>query len=242
VENNSMSFSVNQDLDVHSKSFDAFVSYMESSNDFWIIKDHDSRFVYANEIMIYYSGLPKGFNIEGRLDSECPAPWSEFEDIIQANDKNVMESQKTIPVLNTFTYGGREKIVQPFMLEVTPLIKEGKSIGIVGRGKKLDIYSMYHFVENNIHPSSLTFGNPTDQFTDREFDIVFFAMQSLGEKEISKKLNLSHRTVENRLQEIYHKLKINSLGQLKEYCIKQGYDKYAPTRFINPNPYIPLIP
>ncbi|MEQ2016289.1 helix-turn-helix transcriptional regulator, partial [Photorhabdus bodei] len=39
MKDNTMSFSVNKDLDVHSKSFDAFISYMENSNDFWAIKD-----------------------------------------------------------------------------------------------------------------------------------------------------------------------------------------------------------
>ncbi|TDB55635.1 helix-turn-helix transcriptional regulator [Photorhabdus luminescens] len=236
---NTMSFSVNKDLDVHSKSFDAFISYMENSNDFWVIKDNESRFVYANDTMIYYSGLPKGFNIEGRLDGECPAPWSEFENIIQANDKNVITSQKTIPVLNTLAYGGREKIIQPFLVNVTPLMKDGKCIGIVGHGKKLEIYSMYHF-ENNIHPDSLTFGTPTDLFTDREFDIVFFALQSLSAKDIARKLGITYRTVQSRLHIIYQKIGINSLSQLKEYCRGKGYDNYAPTRFINPNPYIPL--
>lgn len=239
MESKCMKFSINKDLDVHSNSFDAFIAYMEHSKDFWIIKDYESRFVYANETMIHYSGLPKGFNIEGLLDSECPAPWSEFEDVIQKNDKNVMENKKTIPVLNTFVYGGRDKIVQPFMLEVTPLIKDGKSIGIVGRGKKLEIFSMYH-LENNKLPDSLSFGKPTDLFTDREFDVVFFALQSLSAKEIAKRLNISPGTVENYLHSIYEKTGVSALNQLIEYCRNNGYDKYAPNKFINPHPYIPL--
>ncbi len=239
MKDKSMNFSVNKDLDIHSENFDTFISYMENSNDFWAIKDNESRFVYANDIMIYYSGLPKGFNIEGRLDGECPAPWAEFEDIIQANEKNVRISQKTIPVLNTLTYGGREKIIQPFLVNVTPLMKDGKCIGVVGHGRKLEIYSMYHF-ENNIHPESLTFGKPTDLFTDREFDIVFFALQSLSAKDIAKKLGITYRTVQSRLHIIYQKIGINSLSQLKEYCRGKGYNNYAPTRFINPNPYITL--
>ncbi|WP_118986781.1 helix-turn-helix transcriptional regulator [Photorhabdus sp. CRCIA-P01] len=239
MKDNTMSFSINKDLDVHSKSFDAFISYMENSNDFWVIKDNESRFVYVNDVAFYYSNLPKGFNMEGRLDSECPAPWAEFTDIIQANERNVRISQKTIPVLNTLTYGGREKMIQPFLVDITPLMKDGKCIGVVGHGKKLQIYSMYHF-ENNIHPDSLTFGTPTDLFTDREFDIIFFALQSLSAKDIARKLGITYRTVQSRLQFIYQKIGINSLSQLKEYCRGKGYDNYAPTRFINPNPYIPL--
>ncbi|MBS9437797.1 helix-turn-helix transcriptional regulator [Photorhabdus noenieputensis] len=239
MNDKTMSFSVNKDLDIHSENFDAFISYMENSNDVWVIKDKEHRFIYANDTMIHYSGLPKGFNIEGKLDGECPAPWSEFEDIIQANDNNVMTSQKTIPVLHTFTYVGKEKIIQPFLVNVTPLMKDGECIGVVSHGKKLEIYSMYHF-ENNIHPESLTFGKPTDLFTDREFDIVFFALQSLSAKDIARKLGITYRTVQSRLQFIYQKIGINSLSQLKEYCRGKGYDNYAPTRFINHNPYIPL--
>ncbi len=240
METEIMSFSVNNELDVHSTSFDAFISYMDTSTDFWVIKDAESRFVYGNDVMLHYSGLPKGFDIKGKLDSECPAPWSEHEEVIQANDKNVMARKQTIPVLNTFTFGGKEKKIQPFLLEITPLIKEGRSIGIVGRGKKLEIYSMYHF-ENGFYPETLSFGPPDKLFTDQEFNVIFFTLQSMSAKEIAKKLNLSHRTIENKLAIIYQKIDINSLVQLKEYCRAHGYYNYAPTLYINPNSYIPLV-
>lgn len=149
---------------------------MANSNELWIIKDHESRFVYFNDYGLHYNGLPKGFNYEGKLDSECPVFWSEFADIIQASDKNVMDSQKIIPILNTLIYGGRKKQIQSFLFEGTPLIKEGKSIGVINRGKKLELYSMYH-LENNKPPEPISFGNPTNLFTTREFDVVFFAMQ-----------------------------------------------------------------
>lgn len=243
MEKQYMEFTVNEDLNVRSKSFDAFISYMENSNEWWYIKDHNSRFIYMNECGIFYSGLPKGFNVEGRLDSECPAPWSEIQDVIQANDRNVMESQKTIPTLFTFmhsvTHGSKDKMITPWMADVTPLIKDGKSIGVVGRAKKVEIYSMYH-LENNKCPESITFGNPTRLFTDREFDVIFFALQSLSAKEIARRLNLSYRSVENYLHNIYEKAGVSALNQLVEYCRNRGYDKYAPDRLINPNPYLPL--
>ncbi len=239
MKDKNMSFSVNKDLDVHSKSFDAFISYMENCNEFWYIKDKESRFIYMNDYGLHHSGLPKGFNVEGKLDSECPVYWSEVADIIQSNDRRVMEEKKVIPTLITFIYGGRDKIIQPFMAHVAPLIKNGESIGVVGKARKLEVFSMYH-MEINKPPESLSFGNPTEIFTDREFDIVFFALQSLSAKDIARKLDISYRTVQSRLQIIYQKIGINSLSQLKEYCRGKGYDNYAPTRFINPNPYIPL--
>ncbi|XBS69216.1 helix-turn-helix transcriptional regulator [Acerihabitans sp. KWT182] len=240
MDSSYMSFAINKDSDFRSKTFGAFISYMGNCNEFWYIKDHEHRFIYMNEYAKYYSGLPKRFDPEGKLDSECPAPWSEIEDIIQANDKNVMDTRKMIPTLMTFLYGGREKLIQPFMADVTPLIVEGKSIGVVGRAKKLEIYSMYHF-ENNKLPDSLCFGNPTDLFTDREFDVVFFAMQSLSTKAIAKRLDISPDSVKKYLQSIYEKTGVSARSQLIEYCRSKGYDKFAPNKFINPNPYIPLV-
>lgn len=239
MNDSSMKFSINKDLDVRSNSFDAFISYMENSSDLWAIKNVESRFVYVNDIAMQYNGLPKNFNIEGKLDSECPAPWSEFSELIQETDKSVMDKQRPIPVLNTFVYGGRNKLVQPFMVEVTPLIREGRSIGVVVRGKKLEIFSMYH-LEKTKFPETLSFGNPSNLFTDREFDVVFFAMQSLSRKEIAKRLDISPNTVEKYLNKIYEKTGVSALSQLIDYCRNNGYDKYAPNKFINPVPYIPL--
>ncbi|MEA9390052.1 helix-turn-helix transcriptional regulator [Acerihabitans sp. TG2] len=239
MESKCMDFSVSEDAKFRSTSYDALIAFMEHSNEFWYIKDHEHRFIYINNYAIYYSGLPKGYNPEGKLDSECPAPWSEIADVIQANDKNVMDSQKVIPTLMTFVYGGKEQLIQPFMADVTPLIKNGTSIGVVGRAKRLEIYSMYH-MENNRSPESLCFGNPTDLFTDREFDVVFFAMQSLSAKEIAKRLKVSPNTVSKYLQSVYEKIGVSALSQLIEFCRNQGYDKYVPHKFIITHPYMPL--
>lgn len=125
------------------------------------------------------------------------------------------------------------------MADVSPLIEEGKSIGVVGRAKKLEIYSMYH-LENNRLPDALSFGKPTDLFTDREFDVVFFAMQSLSAKAIAKRLNITANCVKMHLQSIYLKAGVSAKSQLVDYCRNKGYDKYAPNKFFNPNPYMPL--
>jgi len=234
-----MNFSIDNDSDVRQNTFGTLISYMKSSNELWYIKDHEHRFIYANELDIYYSGLPKGYNIEGKLDNECPAPWSEIADVIQANDKNVMDSQKTIPTLMTFVYGGSKKIIQPFLADITPLIENGKSVGVVGRAKKLEIFSMYHH-EQGRSPASLSFGNPSDLFTDREFDVVFYAIQSLSAKDIARRLAISPNTVKKYLLSVYEKIGVSAVSQLIEYCRCHGYDNYAPSRFISTHSYIPL--
>jgi len=234
-----MNFSIGKNIDIRSKDFGAFISYMQNSNEYWYITDHENRCIFINNYGFHYSGLPKGFNPEGKLASECPAFWSEFADVIQANHKNVMDSQQTIPTLMTCIYGGREKLVETFISEVTPLIENGQSIGVVGRAKKLEIFSMYH-LEQDRCPTSLQFGNPTDLFTDREFDVVFYAIQSLSAKEIARRLAISPNTVKKYLLSVYEKIGVSALSQLIEYCRCHGYDNYAPSRFMSTQPYIPL--
>lgn len=237
-----MNFSIKGDLDVRANTFVAFISYMKNSNEYWYIKNHESRIIFINDYGLHYSGLPKGFNPEGKLDSECPVFWSEVADVIRANDKNVMDSQKTIPTLFNAIYGGREKLIQPFMVEVTPLIEDGKSIGVVRLARKLEMYSMcssYHLTHGQ-GQASIRQTYPTDLFTDREFDVVFYAMQSLSAQDIARRLAVSPTTVREQLQSVFERVDVSTLSQLIEYCRCHGYDNYAPSRFNSTETYIPL--
>ncbi len=234
-----MEFSLKPGIHVRSNSYEAFISHMEQCNDLWAIKDHESRFVYVNKSFLYYNNLPKKFNIEGRLDSECPAPWSEIADIIQTNDSTVMQRQKSVDVLTNFIHGRKEKIIQPFLANIVPLMQNGKSIGIIGRAKKLDLYSMYDFEQEQYSPMG-DFYNPDRLFNDREFDVVFLVLQSLSMTEIANKLDISSDSVDLYMQNIYHKTGVYDVPNLVEFCIKNGYHKFAPYRFDNPKPYIPL--
>ncbi|BGI53591.1 MAG: hypothetical protein HamCj_19440 [Candidatus Hamiltonella defensa (Ceratovacuna japonica)] len=73
---------------------------------------------------------------------------------------------------------------------------------------------------------------PVDTFTEKELDIIFYAFQKLSLKDIATKLCLSHRTVENRLQRIYDKIKVNSLEGLIEYCHTTGLDHHVPKKWL----------
>jgi DNA-binding NarL/FixJ family response regulator len=73
---------------------------------------------------------------------------------------------------------------------------------------------------------------PVNGFTKKELEVIFFLLQSFKAKEIGQKLNLSHRTIENKLQLIYGKANVNSLNAFKEYCKAEGFDRYVPEWFI----------
>lgn len=220
--------------------FDVFITFMQQSNDIWYIKDQDSRFHYINDCGLHYFSLPKGFNPEGKLDSECPTYLSEYTDVIQANDRTVMNSQKVLSMLFTSVYGGKHKSVQPFILDVTPLIKDDKSIGVIGTAKKVNIFSMLH-LEKKKYSNSLVFGNPSELFTDKEFNVAFYVLQSLSVREIANRLTISPNTVKKYLQSLYEKTGVSAQSQFIEYCRSRGYDEYAPNNFMCKQPYKPLV-
>ncbi|WP_407079678.1 helix-turn-helix transcriptional regulator [Candidatus Williamhamiltonella defendens] len=67
---------------------------------------------------------------------------------------------------------------------------------------------------------------PQTLFTEKELDVIFYALQKLSSKDIATKLSLLHRTVENRLQRMYEKMEVNSLAGLIEYCHTNALNNY----------------
>jgi len=56
-----MKLSINKDIDIRLNIL--MLSYMNHGNDFGVIKDKESRFVYANKATINYSNFSKGLYI-----------------------------------------------------------------------------------------------------------------------------------------------------------------------------------
>ncbi|WP_240313741.1 hypothetical protein [Candidatus Fukatsuia symbiotica] len=61
-----------QRITVDSLELFSFKSFMEISGQPWGVRDNESRYVYANEAALDVFDLPVNFDIEGRLDNECP--------------------------------------------------------------------------------------------------------------------------------------------------------------------------
>ncbi|WP_041867195.1 response regulator transcription factor [Sodalis glossinidius] len=63
-------------------------------------------------------------------------------------------------------------------------------------------------------------------------EIIFWARQKLAAKDIARRLNISYRTIKNRLRTIYQKIGVHSLSELIDYCYAAGLDSYIPSNFI----------
>ncbi|HDL7956370.1 TPA: PAS domain-containing protein [Yersinia enterocolitica] len=223
-----------KDLIVESLNSLPLISIMEYSHEPWVVRDCQSRYVYINQAGLDFLSLPPDFDIEGRLDDECPADWAEFAAQYQENDRKAEKAGKRVAIISTHFYG-RDKILEPWYLPRFPIYnKSGECIGTLTNTSKLNFISLSQYVNRNT-PSVLTLTPPTDLFNEMELEVIFFILQPMTVKMVAKRLFLSHRTVENKLQRLYEKAGVGSLNMFREYCGNIGLDLYIPPRFVKPN-------
>jgi DNA-binding NarL/FixJ family response regulator len=64
--------------------------------------------------------------------------------------------------------------------------------------------------------------------TEREIEILQLVAQGASNKEIAKKLEISEKTVRNRLSVIFDKLHINNRTEAALYALREGYAQLSP--------------
>ena len=230
-----MSFSA-EGLNIKASNLDELISHIEHSDDCWIIKDREYNFIYMNKVDKHYLDLPENYNVEGKSIGELPVIHSDHQDLIHIYYDTVLKNKKDISCLTNTKYGGKNKYIQPFIGVTSPLYKGEEIFGIIGKLRKLDFYTPEHFI-NNRPPDTIQFGNPSELFTDREFEVIFYALQHLSAKETAKKLGITSKGVETHIHNIYMRAGIGSRRQLTALCRDKGYDRYVPEKFLDTVPF-----
>jgi DNA-binding NarL/FixJ family response regulator len=69
-----------------------------------------------------------------------------------------------------------------------------------------------------------TVADGTPRLTDRETEVLRLVAKGLSYKQIADRLVLSHRTVQNHVQNTLRKLQLHNRVQLVRYAIEQGLD------------------
>ena len=65
----------------------------------------------------------------------------------------------------------------------------------------------------------------TPRLTDRETEVLRLVAKGMSYKQIAERLVLSHRTVQNHVQNTLRKLQLHNRVQLVRYAIEQGLDE-----------------
>jgi DNA-binding NarL/FixJ family response regulator len=68
-------------------------------------------------------------------------------------------------------------------------------------------------------------GSDTPRLTERETEVLRLVAKGLSYKQIAERLYLSHRTVQNHVQNTLGKLQLHNRVQLVRYAIEHGLDE-----------------
>lgn len=208
----------------------SLIPFWEISNEPWGAKDQTSKFIYANEKYKELLALPKRFDVCGRYDGELPASTSEFQSEFQKHDRQVEKKLDRVTSIEIHPFRGLPYL-QPWYFDKFPLIdKSGNCKGTIFHGRPVDIITLDKLARINTQ-SSLIFTPPSEIFSKREWDIVFYILQSYSAKEIAVKLHVSHRTVSNHIQSLYAKTGTICRKSLIDFCYSHNIANYVPENF-----------
>ncbi|MGN1449837.1 helix-turn-helix transcriptional regulator [Yersinia enterocolitica] len=221
-------------------SLQLLIRFWENSSEPWGVKDNQSRYVYANNRLHRLLALPDKFNMEGRTDGELPTPIAEFELEFQEHDCKVKLLQDRITSVEIHAWDGRS-YYQPYFVDKYPLMDEnGISQGVICHGRPVEDIILTHLNKIKV-PTSLILTPPSDLFTKREWEVLFYILHSFSSMEVATKLHLSSRTIDNITQKIYKKIGISGRQQLVDYCYENKINNYVPQSFFEYSGAFPLI-
>ncbi len=100
-------------------------------------------------------------------------------------------------------------------------------IGVIWNAKPMNSLSPLKYI-NQQKPSVLTTEVNNELFTRAELDVIFLMLQRFTVKEIAKIYNVSNKTIENRIYNIYQKANVHTQQQFEEYCKYANLDNYIP--------------
>lgn len=207
------------------------IATIEHLNEPWGIKDTASRHIYMNKVAKAYTSTPAGFDLEGRYDADFPTSWAEYAQDFIHQDRLTEQSSKIVAIIETdYWYG--QSYLNPYICEKIPLRdREGACVGTLWSARKIKVISPQVCIGEKL-PSVLHTSSEASVFSESEVEVLYLLLKRLSRKEIAIQLNLSVKTVDNRIQNMYRKSGVHSLKQFEEYCQHAGLVDLLPTRFL----------
>ncbi|MEI2602794.1 PAS domain-containing protein [Erwinia aphidicola] len=211
-------------------SINNMIRFWEVSQEPWGAKDATSTFIYANGAYCRLLGLPAGYDVSGRLDGELPASTARFQEQFQAHDRKVEAMQDRVTSIEIHPFEKHDWL-QPWYFDKYPLFDDvGLCCGTIFHGRPVDALVLTSLESIQI-PTSLVFTPPSELFTTSEWDLIFYVIHGFTGKEISNKLCLSKRTIENRMRVIHSKANVNNKRAFLDYCFQHNFNSYIPQNF-----------
>lgn len=204
----------------------------------WGCKDKDSVFRYANHHYAQLIGHRKAEDCIGLTDFQMPSPTTECAAEFQRQDKYVMETGRTLKILDIHPYPDGHWHAHIFTKSPWRNA-EGEVQGTIFYGQELtdtavlevgywvcratglhqDTRSNFRFDESVIVPKNLT---------AREQETLFLLLYGRKPQYIAKIMGISIKTVEGHVARLRTKFAANSKNQLIDKALEAGFGSMIP--------------
>jgi len=124
-----------------------------------------------------------------------------------------------------------KRLPEPWIIDFLPLLSTENNFPALFFARPFLFLSPLDYIDGK-QPHTVSMEKPDNMFTDREWHVLFLALQRLSAKEIARRLNLSPRTVENRLSFIYEKMAVNDGYHLRKVCREKAITHYIPSDLV----------
>lgn len=213
----------------------------------WGCKDKESTFIYANEEYGKIIGVRNHEDITGMTDYDMPCDTVKCAGMFREQDKTVISTGKRMRILDIHPFSGQ--VWKAYIFTKTPLLNEEKRIvGTVFHGMDITDASMLEMgtvltrlavesVPNDLlgGQTSYLIGNnfKNIKLTERQSECLFYLLRGKTAKQMAKILNISHRTIEEYLEQLKCKFNVVTKYDLINKAIECGYLNVIPETLFN---------
>lgn len=200
------------------------------------IKNADSIYVQMTDQTAQLLGWKNGDACLGKTDYDIPCDAFQFAKTFIEQDKKVIQSQKTMLILDVHRYKTGTKILlgSKTYLESNEVLINSIDIS--------DCIIFQNYIKLIQMDSKFTHKHGAASYilnadhcplplTEKQKNCLFLLIRGKTIKEIAAILNLSPRTVEDHIKTIKNKFQCNSKGQVIEKAIHEGFLFYVPDHF-----------
>lgn len=134
--------------------FDHAIANVAQLDEHWGIKDINSKHIYMNTKAWIYTKTPSHFVIEKKGDEEFPAYWSALADDFILHDKNTIQLNKSVSVIEVHYWNGCDTFT-PFISTKFPIYSlDGCCLGVAWNAKPVE--AINPFIESILKKSVIT--------------------------------------------------------------------------------------
>jgi len=198
------------------------------------IKDHESRYLYANQAALDLYALRNFNEIIGKTENEIKSKLVEHEQIadeFMRQDRKVCLEFSSLSLLEVHP----SAVASPYFANKVPFRDESnRCVGVVAYCKRVNVKTLNKFIVQQM-AGSLLLDKPDDFFSERECELMFYRLQGMAPAAVAHRLGLTLPVFANAMQKLYLKAGTQHFDDFQDFCAGRNYHRYVPNRLVAGN-------